>query len=370
MTGLDDVPVTVPRRLGEILREPGLLGAAAGGAARARLHARARRRCRSRPASSRSPRSACSPPPACRSSAATCCSPPRCSRCSAARACSAGCGWTATTRGGRAGPSSAASCSPRSRSPPPRPTGSATCAARWAPRREILADLHDIDPSRDPLPPGRGPEPPPGPARRAVDRPRRPRRSSPPSSSARAAASTSTRRASASLRNFTLDPRDPKRLTAAVPPGFEAVAANRHGCSTRGAGAACAARGRRGPRPSSAATPSSSAISGTVRSAPKRSAIASRSSALSRPAPADDLVAVLDARERVGEPPPRRRRALEGAPLGRRAARVVAQQVERDRVEPGLLASPARGRSRRRARSARSKVSASRSSARARSPVR
>ena len=30
-TGLDDVPLTVPRRLGEILREPGLLGAAAGG---------------------------------------------------------------------------------------------------------------------------------------------------------------------------------------------------------------------------------------------------------------------------------------------------------------------------------------------------
>lgn len=30
-TGLDAVPLTVPRRLGEILREPGLLGAAAGG---------------------------------------------------------------------------------------------------------------------------------------------------------------------------------------------------------------------------------------------------------------------------------------------------------------------------------------------------
>ena len=28
------------------------------------------------------------------------------------------------------------------------------------------------------------------------------------------------------LRNFTLDPRDPKRLTASVPPGFEEVAAN------------------------------------------------------------------------------------------------------------------------------------------------
>jgi hypothetical protein len=31
ITGLDDVPVTVPRRLGEILREPVLLGAAGGG---------------------------------------------------------------------------------------------------------------------------------------------------------------------------------------------------------------------------------------------------------------------------------------------------------------------------------------------------
>ena len=29
------------------------------------------------------------------------------------------------------------------------------------------------------------------------------------------------------LRNFTLDPRDPRKLTATVPPGFERVAANR-----------------------------------------------------------------------------------------------------------------------------------------------
>ncbi len=29
------------------------------------------------------------------------------------------------------------------------------------------------------------------------------------------------------LRNFTLDPHDPKRLTASVPPGFKRVAANR-----------------------------------------------------------------------------------------------------------------------------------------------
>jgi hypothetical protein len=31
ITGLDDVPLTVPRRIGEILREPGLLAAATGG---------------------------------------------------------------------------------------------------------------------------------------------------------------------------------------------------------------------------------------------------------------------------------------------------------------------------------------------------
>ena len=29
------------------------------------------------------------------------------------------------------------------------------------------------------------------------------------------------------LRNFTLDPHDPQRLTASVPPGFERVSANR-----------------------------------------------------------------------------------------------------------------------------------------------
>jgi len=42
-TGLDDVPVTVPRRLGEILREPVLLGAAGGGIL-ALLHLRERTR--------------------------------------------------------------------------------------------------------------------------------------------------------------------------------------------------------------------------------------------------------------------------------------------------------------------------------------
>ena len=40
ITGLDEVPGTVPRRLGEILREPVLFGAAGGGAAGARVPAK------------------------------------------------------------------------------------------------------------------------------------------------------------------------------------------------------------------------------------------------------------------------------------------------------------------------------------------
>jgi hypothetical protein len=43
VTGLDDVPITVPRRLGEILREPVLLGAAGGGVL-ALMHLRERTR--------------------------------------------------------------------------------------------------------------------------------------------------------------------------------------------------------------------------------------------------------------------------------------------------------------------------------------
>ena len=42
ITGLDDVPLTVPRRLGEILREPVLVGAAGGGLLRAVAPARPR----------------------------------------------------------------------------------------------------------------------------------------------------------------------------------------------------------------------------------------------------------------------------------------------------------------------------------------
>ena len=83
-------PLTVPRRLGEILREPGLLGAAAGGLLvlafmrrKAALPIAAGFVSHRRVLRARGGR-------ACRSSAATCCSPPRCSRSSPARACSAG----------------------------------------------------------------------------------------------------------------------------------------------------------------------------------------------------------------------------------------------------------------------------------------
>ena len=90
ITGLSDVPATAPRRLGEILREPVLFGAAGGGILALLVAARPRAPRRGRGRSSRWPPSACSPPPACRSSAATSCSPPRSSRSSAAPARSAG----------------------------------------------------------------------------------------------------------------------------------------------------------------------------------------------------------------------------------------------------------------------------------------
>ena len=76
ITGLDDVPGTVPRRLGEILREPVLFGAAGGGLLALAFLRRARGPRRRRPASSRSSPSACWPRPACRSSGATCSRPP------------------------------------------------------------------------------------------------------------------------------------------------------------------------------------------------------------------------------------------------------------------------------------------------------
>ena len=62
---------------------------------------------------------------------------------------------------------------------------------------DILADLHD-DHRRRRLPPGRGPEPPPGPARRALDRHPAGRDRLRPARAADAAACTSTRRPSAS----------------------------------------------------------------------------------------------------------------------------------------------------------------------------
>ena len=54
VTGLGDVPLTAPRRLGEILREPVLVGAAGGGVLALAVAARPRARSAPRPASSRS----------------------------------------------------------------------------------------------------------------------------------------------------------------------------------------------------------------------------------------------------------------------------------------------------------------------------
>ena len=85
------------------------------------------------------------------------------------------------------------------RSSPSRPGQAdriADLRAAMGTQAEILADLHDIS-GADPLPAGRGPEPPPGPAHRAVDRHPARARSSPRSSSSRRAASTSIPPASA-----------------------------------------------------------------------------------------------------------------------------------------------------------------------------
>ena len=84
------------------------------------------------------------------------------------------------------------------------------------------------------------------------------------------------------------------------------------------------------------------AISGTVRPAPKRSEIASRSSA--------DSVASARISSSRASKPANGSRALRagvdprvGPALGRGAAHVVAQHVERDRVQPGLRRGLARG---------------------------
>ena len=75
ITGLDDVAGTVPRRLGEILREPVLFGAAGGGLL-ALAFLRARVALGAVAGVARSSPSACWRPPACRSSGATCSPPP------------------------------------------------------------------------------------------------------------------------------------------------------------------------------------------------------------------------------------------------------------------------------------------------------
>ena len=242
ITGLQHVPSPSPRRLGEILREPGLLGAAraallvlafmrrrARAAARRRLRLarrvlRARRR---RPADPR-------PLPAAARRAAR--GLLRRRRVRLARAA------RATTRGGRAGRRSARVVlrrrSPSSRRP--RPTASRDLRGAIATQAEILADLHAI-------------------TRRDVDAASRSRsrttarcrtsRCGPASAPARdrlRAARAADRGAYLDpaservLRNFTLDPHDPKRLTATCRPA-STRAANRLG-ALRAVAAAVAQR--------------------------------------------------------------------------------------------------------------------------------
>ena len=72
----------------------------------------------------------------------------------------------------------------------------------------------------------RGAQPPPGAARRALDGDRR-RREIVSAQLQQPTSGTYIDPANERvLRNFTLDPRDPKRLTATVPPGFEGTARN------------------------------------------------------------------------------------------------------------------------------------------------
>ena len=190
------------------------------------LHAARARRCRSRPASSRSPRSACWPPPACRSSAATCCSPPRCSRSSAARARSGGCRSTATTRGGPRWAAIGAAVlaafvglRARPGRPDPRPARLDAHAGRRS--SPTCTRSRDDVPCRPVAVPNHRPVPhvalwtgiPPGEIVSAqLEQPTRGAYIDPANERVQ--------------RNFTLDPNDPKRLTATVPPGFEGVASN------------------------------------------------------------------------------------------------------------------------------------------------
>ena len=227
----------MPRRLGEILREPGLLGAAAGGIL---VLAFMRRRAALLVAAgfvsiaAFCVLAAAGLPILGRYLLAARRDPGRVLRRGRVRLAAAA---AATTRGARAGRRSAASCS--------------RAFVVFAPgpgRPDRRPARVDGDPVRDPRRPARDrrthircepvarPQPPPGPARRAVDRTSRRARSSRRSSSSPRRASTSSPASERVLRNFTLDPRDPKRLTAAVPPRLRARRRERaRGCSTHAA---------------------------------------------------------------------------------------------------------------------------------------
>ena len=224
-TGLAAVPGTVPRRLGEILREPGLLGATAGGIL---VLALMRRR-------------AALPIAAGFVSIAAFCvlaaaGLPILGRYLLLPAallavfCGAGMfGWLQLERDDRGEPrgwrSAASSCSRSSSSPPARSSGSTTCGPRWARSRRssptCTRSSGDL-PCRPVAVPNHRPVPhlalwtdiaPEDIISAQLEVPKSGVYIDPASERVR--------------RNFTLDPHDPKTLTARVPPGFERAAANR-----------------------------------------------------------------------------------------------------------------------------------------------
>jgi hypothetical protein len=224
-TGLGAVPVTVPRRLGEILREPGLLGAAAGGLLVLGLM---RRR-------------AALPIAAGFASLAAFCvlaaaGLPILGRYLLAPAallavfCGAGAfGWLRLAREHPWRPRwatiGAAVLAAFAVFAPGQAGRISDLRAAMGVQAEILGDLHDLTDElacRPVAVPNHRPVPqlalwtgiPPREIVSAqLERPR-----------AGVYVGPASERV---LRNFTLDPRDPRRLTASVPPGFERVAANR-----------------------------------------------------------------------------------------------------------------------------------------------
>ena len=224
-TGLGAVPLTVPRRLGEILREPGLLGAAAGGIL---VLAFMRRR-------------AALPIAAGFASIAAFCALaaaglPILGRYLLLPAallavfCGAGAfGWLTLPREhawrGRWGAIGVAVLGAFVAFAPGQASRISDLRASMGTQSEILADLHAIThdvscrpvavPNHRPVPhvalwTGIAPE---QIVSAQLERPGRGAYIDPASERV--------------LRNFTLDPRDPKRLTATVPPGFEKTAENR-----------------------------------------------------------------------------------------------------------------------------------------------